>query len=187
MSSQLAEKARPISRAEYERMVDLGLFRNERVELWRGWIVQMSPQKSPHASAVERLNYIFVLALRPSRAAAVRVQLPLALSDHSEPEPDLAVVAPGDYKQAHPAAADVRLIIEVADSSLADDRGFKAEEYAAAGIPEYWIINLIDQLVEVHTRPIRQRYGNVVAIGRGQTLRPLSFPDLTVSTDELLG
>ena len=168
-------------------MVDSGLFHNERVELWRGWIVQTSPQKSPHASAVEHLNYIFVGALRPARRASVRVQLPLALSDSSEPEPDLTVVAPAEYKQAHPSATDVRLLIEVADSSLADDRGFKAEEYAAAGIPEYWVVNLIDELVEVHTRPIRDRYGNIVAVGRGQTLRPLAFPDLAVSTDEILG
>lgn len=168
-------------------MVAVGLFRGERVELWRGWIVQMGPQKSPHAAAVQRLNYIFVLALRPGKVAEVRVQLPLALSDNSEPEPDITVVAPGSYESAHPSASDVRLLIEVAESSLADDRGFKAEEYAGAGIPEYRIVNLIDGLVEVHTRPMHGRYGSVIAAGRGQTLRPVAFPELAVSTDEILG
>jgi Uma2 family endonuclease len=181
---QAAEKLRPITRAEYDRMVELGFFRNERVELWRGQIVQMSPQHSPHASAVYRIGKMLLSLLDLPGRATVRSQLPLALSDFSEPEPDVAVVSAGDYSDAHPNTA--LLLIEVADSSLADDRA-KAEDYAAAGVPEYWIVNLVDGLVEVHTNPMGRRYGSVIAHGPGQDLRPRSFPDLVLRTDEVLG
>ncbi len=142
-------------------MVDIGLFRDERVELWRGWIVKGSPPTSLVAYGIQRLSELLILALRPRALAEVRIQLPLALSDDSEPEPDVAITAPGDYKKAHPSASDVHLLMEVADTSLADDRGFKAEEYARAGIPEYWIVNVKDDLVEVHTRR-----GRGIGLGR---------------------
>lgn len=130
-------------------MGDAGLFEGERVELWKGVIVQESPHKSPHASAVQRLTELFLIALAPARRASVRVQLPLALSDDSEPEPDLAIVERGDYRDAHPSRA--LLVVEVSDSSLDDDRGFKAEAYAAAGVPEYWVVDVRARTIEIHT------------------------------------
>src|SRR5713101_802195 len=98
----LASRARPILRKEYERMIDAGLFRDERVELWRGVIVRMAPQYTPHASTVQALTQLLVVALVPSQRASVRVQLPILLSDDSEPEPDIAICAWGEYRDEHP-------------------------------------------------------------------------------------
>lgn len=131
-----------------------------------------------------RLTRLFVLACADGRAE-VRVQLPLALSEDSEPEPDLAIVAPGEYKDAHPTTA--LLVIEVADSSVDGDRGFKAPGFAAGGIPEYWIVNLRDDAVEVHLDPSGEQYRRIVPWRRGQTLQPEAFPDLRLSVDQMLG
>src|SRR5438477_12516626 len=98
-------------------MVEMGLFENEKVELLRGFIVRISPQKSRHAGAVQFLNHFFVQALVPSGWAAVRVRLPLAVGPDSEPEPDVALVPVGAYRDHHPDAAF--LVIEVAETSLA--------------------------------------------------------------------
>lgn len=166
-------------------MVDAGLFRGERVELWRGVIVEMSPQKSPHASAVQALTKAFVLALAPDERAEVRVQLPFALSDDSEPEPDIAAVPFSEYRDAHPDKAF--LIIEVADSSVDDDRGFKAREYAIAGVPEYWVVNIPDDVIEVHTDIVGGRYTRITPYRHGQTISPVAFADVSIRVDDVLG
>jgi Uma2 family endonuclease len=185
VAATLAEKARPITRADYDRMVDAGLFHEERVELWRGVIVEMSPQKSPHAAAVESLNPILVMALVASKRAKVRIQLPFALSDDSEPEPDVAVVPFEDHRRAHPHRAF--FIIEVADASLEDDRGWKAGEYASAGVPEYWVVNVRHDVIEVYTDIIAGRYTRVTPYRRGATISPAAFPDVVVKVDDVLG
>jgi Uma2 family endonuclease len=184
MSDSLASRARPIKRVEYERMVEAGLFRGERLELWKGVLVPMAPQYSPHASTVQALTHAFVVALVPARRASVRVQLPIALSDDSEPEPDVAIVPWGDYCDAHPTTA--HLIIEVAESSLKDDRGFKSEEYAKAGIPEYWIVNLQDRVVEVHRSPGRDNYRTQETKAIDARLSPLAFPDVDVAVSDII-
>ena len=130
-------------------MIEAGFFRDERVELIQGVVVEESPQNAPHAYAIQVLNRL--LMPRLVARADVRVQLPFAPGTHSLPEPDLAVVAIGDYKAAHPSAAI--LIIEVADASLKFDRQEKAELYARAGVPEYWVVNLADRVIERHTEP----------------------------------
>ncbi len=136
-------------RAEYERLVALGAFEDERVELLHGVLVDMSPNKPGHVSPIDRLTMILVPAL--VGRAIVRVQSPIAAGDESEPEPDLAVVPPGDYRQEHPAHA--LLVIEVALSSLNKDRHVKAPLYAASGFLEYWIVDVAGQAVEVHAAP----------------------------------
>lgn len=184
MTDSLASRARPIKRVEYERMVEAGLFQGERLELWKGVLVPMAPQYSPHASTVQALNHLFVLALVPSQRASVRVQLPIALSDDSEPEPDIAVVAWGDYYDAHPETA--HLIVEVAESSLRDDRGFKAVEYAKAGIVEYWIANVHDRVIEVHRKPGRDGYRERRVAGLAERVSPLAFPDVDLAVAEII-
>jgi Uma2 family endonuclease len=181
---QLADRIRPLRRVEYEQMVELGMFRNERVELLSGYIVQMSPQKSRHAGAVQSLNHIFVLGLVASGRASVRVQLPLAVGDDSEPEPDIALVPSGEYRDRHPDAAF--LVVEVAETSLREDRA-KAEIYAAGGIPEYWIADTEHGLVEAHTDIVGGVYTRVTPFRHGQTLAPTAFPDLAVRVDDILG
>src|SRR6185312_3665427 len=112
-----AEKVRPFLRVEYDRMVELGMFHGEKVELLHGRLVRMSPQGEAHVFSVTMLNEILMPALRGR--AKLRVQAPFGASDISEPEPDIAIVAPGQYLDGHPTAA--HLLIEVADSSLLDD------------------------------------------------------------------
>jgi len=180
----LADRVRPLRRVEYEQMVDMGLFRNERVELLRGYVVQMSPQKSRHGGAVQSLNHFFVLALVASRRASVRVQLPLAVGDDSEPEPDIALVPPEEYRDRHPDTAF--LVVEVAETSLKEDRA-KAEIYASGGIPEYWIADTVHGLVEVYTDIVDGVYARVTPFRHGQTLSPGAFPDLAIRVEDILG
>src|SRR5579884_1185208 len=132
----------------YEALVENGILDGERVELLGGAIVTMSPRRSAHATAVSLAEEVLRTFAGPGRY--VRVQLPLNLRGDSQPEPDLALVkgVARDYKDAHPAMAD--LVVEVADTSLATDQSVKASLYASAGIAEYWIINLQDNLLEVH-------------------------------------
>jgi Uma2 family endonuclease len=170
------ERLRSLRRAEYDKMVESGFFRNERVELLGGMLVEMSPQNPRHANAIQRLNDLLAPAL--AGRASVRVQLPLALTDDSEPEPDIAVVTPGTYRDAHPRTA--LLVAEVAGESLQKDRRFKADLYAAAGVPEYWVVNLRDDLIEVHLEPLAGTYTRVTPYASGEMVRPRAFPDVEV-------
>ncbi|HWO24803.1 MAG TPA: Uma2 family endonuclease [Kofleriaceae bacterium] len=175
------ELFRPLKRSEYDRMVELGLFQDERVELLRGVLVKMSPQYAPHASTIEKLTELLVMRLQGR--FRVRIQSPLALSDDSEPEPDVAIVPRGDYETEHPRTA--LLVIEVSDSSLQKDRG-KAEIYASAGIGEYWLVNLGARTVEVYSSPEGDRYAEAHTLREGATLRPTALPDVSIAVAEIL-
>jgi Uma2 family endonuclease len=163
-------------------MVDLGFFEGEPVELLYGVIVRTSPHGPPHDGTIQRLNTLLVPLLL-SRAE-VRIQSSFAALDSSQPEPDVAVVPAGDYDRAHPDEA--WLIIEVAHSSLETDRSVKAKLYAECGVPEYWIVNLVDGLVEVHTEIVRGAYTRVVPHRKGETIRLTRLPDLEVRVDQIL-
>lgn len=178
---RLAQRQRPIRRVEYERMVDTGLFKNERVELIRGTILRMSPQKPAHAVVVQILNRILMPAL--VGRADVRVQLPFAAGDDSMPEPDLAVVAVSRFGEPHPDRAF--LIVEVAESSLQDDRGEKAEVYATAGVAQYWVVNIPDRVIEVHSEPSGRAYAIVTPHCAGEKVAVAAFPDVVVDVADL--
>jgi Uma2 family endonuclease len=180
---QLAERRRPFRREEYERMIAAGFFRDERVELLRGFIVERSPQDAPHANVIEALTQLLLPPL--VGRASVRVQLPFAAGDDSLSEPDLAVVASDRSRNAHPDQAF--LIIEVADSSLKFDRQEKAELYAHAGVPEYWVVNVQSRIIERHSEPTGGRYARVTPFRSGETVQPLAFPDVAVRVDEVFG
>lgn len=165
-------------------MVEMGLFDNEKVELLKGFIVRMSPQKSRHAGAVQYLTHFLVQALVAAGRASVRVQLPLAVGTDSEPEPDIALVPVGAYRDHHPETAF--LVIEVAETSLAADRD-KAEVYSGGGIAEYWIVDTVHDLVEVRTDIVDGVYTRVTPYRRGQTLAPVSFPDVLLAVSDILG
>lgn len=175
------EGIRPLSRAEYDRLVDLGFFEDERVELLRGVLVRMSPQGAAHANAPAKLMKRLILAL--GERGVVRAHSPLSLGDWSEPEPDIAVVPSGDYSESHPTTA--LLVVEAADSSLRKDRRIKAELYAEHEIPEYWIVNLVEGVVEVHTMPASGRYTSVATHRAGEPLCLAAFPDVCVDVGEL--
>lgn len=175
------ELIRPLKRSEYDRLIGLGMFDDERIELIQGVLVKMSPQEAPHASTVQRLNEL--LMERRQGRFTLRIQLPLALSDVTEPEPDVAVVPLGEYETEHPHTA--LLIIEVADSTLKKDRR-KAAVYASAGIAEYWIVNLGARTVEVYASPEGDRYAESRTARTGETLRPLALPDVAIAVAEIL-
>ena len=138
-------------RVEYDRLVTLGLFEGEPIELIDGQLVVAEPQYPYHASGISAVDY-GLRAVLPE-GWIVRLQAPVSLDDESEPEPDLVVVPgrPSDYREAHPTRP--ALVIEVADSSLAFDRQQKGSLYARAGIADYWIVNLADRVLEVYRDP----------------------------------
>jgi Uma2 family endonuclease len=171
----------PMTRAEYEELARRGALEDARVELLYGRLVSMSPQGEPHTYSVSQLMTLLVRAL--GDRARVRVQAPFAAPDESEPEPDVAVVAPGDYLDGHPRIAF--LIIEVAETSLARDR-VKARLYGAAAVTEYWIVNLPEQVVEVHRQPGPEGYAAVSRHDRGEKLPLVAFEDVALGVDEVL-
>jgi Uma2 family endonuclease len=176
------ERVRPLQRTEYDRMVAQGLFEGEKLELLRGVLVAMTPQDPPHAAVVQRLTELFAAAV--GDRASVRIQLPLAISEDSEPGPDVAVVARGDYDDAHPTTA--LLVIEVAHTSLEKDRRLKGELYAASGIPEYWVVDIPHRRVEVHAEPASGHYDLVATVLPGEILRSRSLPGLEVAVSDIL-
>ncbi|HEX9295902.1 MAG TPA: Uma2 family endonuclease [Polyangiaceae bacterium] len=175
------ERFRPLRRVEYDKLIELGAFQDEKIELLEGVLVRMSPIGPPHSSAVQKLNAILTPTL--AARAAVRIQSPFAALDLSEPEPDVAVVPAGSYDQAHPDKA--YLIIEVADSSLTVDRGVKQRLYAMCGVPEYWIVNLIDRVLEVHTELSGGGYASIERYHAGQAVHPIHFPDVEVRVTDV--
>ena len=179
------------TRSEYERLVDVGLFRGDPVELIGGQLVVAEPQGSYHATALGAVDDALRAVLPPGWT--VRAQMPLALDDESAPEPDLCVVSGrrGDYRDSHPARP--ALIVEVADASLAFDRGPKASLYARAGIEDYWIVNLIDRVVEVYRRPEPDpsisygwRYGSKTTVAPSSVVIPLALPSIRIAVADLV-
>jgi len=180
------------TRKEYDELIKSGFFvEDEPIELLGGQLIVAEPKGSPHSTAVA----LTVEALRAAFGSGwlVRVQDPIALDAESEPEPDVAVV-PGralDYLAEHPACP--ALVVEVAESSLVFDRGHKGSLYARAGLADYWIVNLVDEVFEVYRGPALDRsaefgwrYLDVQALRPGATVAPLARPDVTVAVADLL-
>jgi Uma2 family endonuclease len=178
------------SKDEYYRLGDLGYFMGQKAELLGGAIMVTSPQKSPHFAALDRVADVFRQVLGP--AVWVRTQGPLDLGLVIEPEPDVSVVggSRADYK-AHPTTA--LLVVEVSDSTLAFDRRGKAGLYASGGIEDYWIVNLVDNQLEVRRNPLAdnsQPHGHafadtLVMIG-ADTVTPIAFPAVVIPVADLL-
>jgi Uma2 family endonuclease len=172
-----------LSLAEYDRMIEAGVFdqrRTRRLEFILGEIREMNPIGSRHEVTVDRLAEWSHESLS-SRQAWVRVQNSITLpSVESAPEPDIVWCARRDYSQSRPTADDVLLVIEVAETSLAFDRGEKADLYAAAGIADYWIVNLVDRAIEVRRTPEQGRYREVRTFAGNDAARPLAAPEATL-------
>ena len=185
-------RTRRWTRLEYERLVDTGIFRpGERLELLAGHLVVLELQGSLHATAVGLAEDSLRACFGPGWV--VRVQMPIALDDESEPEPDVAVV-PGtwrDYELAHPARPV--LLVEVAETSLDVDRGPKAGLYARAGVHDCWIVNLVDRVLEVRrepapspTAPSGWSYGTVSILEPGASVTTLARPGAPIEVAALL-
>jgi Uma2 family endonuclease len=171
------------TREQYERVVRIGGFEpGQRLELIEGEIVDMAPQNEPHAVALCLLNE----ALRRAYGDGyvIRVHSPLALDAGSAPEPDLAVVPgrPQGFLASHPSYAV--LLVEIADTTLAYDRSTKRVHYARNAIPEYWLVNLVQGVLEVYRNPQGSGYLDHRILGKGETLvpngaiRPVAVTDL---------
>ena len=178
-------------RVEYERLVDLGVFEGDPVELIGGQLIVAEPKGSPHATAVGMANDALRAVLPPGWI--VRVQDPLALDDESAPEPDIALVrgSRADYRHAHPARP--ALAIEVAQSSLSFDRQQKGSLYARAGVPDYWIVNLVDGVLEVYrdaapdaSAPYGWRYRSLETFLPPAVVTPLALPSSPIAVGALL-
>jgi Uma2 family endonuclease len=182
-----AKRAHLFTVADYHRMVAAGILgEDSRVELIRGQIVDMAPIGAPHLNMVIRLTRLLP-ALIGDRGV-LSVQNPIRLDDGSEPQPDVAVLRlrPEEYETAAPRAADVLLVIEVADTTLDEDRDVKAPLYAESEIPEYWIVNLVDRVVEVYRQPHNGLYLQTRRVGADGVLDLVTLPDAALPARELL-
>ncbi len=184
-------KTRRWTKAEYYRLGELGFFHGQRVELVEGKLMVHSPQKSLHAGIIELLTEVLPPLMPPRHK--LRIQLPLDLGQTSEPEPDCTIVLATSRQNlaGHPTSAV--LVIEVADSSLSYDRRRKGSLYARAGIQDYWIINLVDNRVEVYRDPIPDaaaryghRYASRVDLVPPATIAPLALPGVILAVASLL-
>jgi Uma2 family endonuclease len=190
MSDMAALEAlrRPITVEEYNKMGEAGIIgSDERVELLDGDVIVVPPQGPPHFSTVARMTRH--LMQRLGQRALVTSQLPIIVSDRSEPEPDIAVPAWRDdfYGSGIPRVPDVYAVVEVADSSLAMDRGKKLAIYAGAGVKEYWIINVRGAAIEVHRDPRGDGYDSLQTFRSGTTVSFAAFPDDRFTVEEFLG
>jgi Uma2 family endonuclease len=184
----MSVQAKRWTRAEYERMVELGLLvPDSHVQLIGGEILEMAPPGAPHSTAVGHVQDA-LHAIFQGTAFHVRVQQPILIGDHSVPEPDVAVVKGqrSDYRDAHPAASDVVLAVEVSDTSIELDRRRKARLYSRAGIPEYWVVEIQACIVEVFTRPDAAGYERRVTLHAGDTVSPTAKPDAQIAVASLL-
>ena len=177
-----------LSLVQYERMMEAGVFDGDllhRVELIQGEITQMNAMGVPHANAVTFLNK-WSNEVSANDVAMVRIQQPILLpSSNSAPEPDVAWVTVKKYVR-HPLPEDVLLLIEVADTTLHFDCGAKALLYAAAGIEDYWVVNLVDDTVEVFREPTKLGYKRRTPHARGTSVTPLAYPQLALQVSDVL-
>jgi len=172
-----------LSLAQYDRMIEHGVFDEEkqrRIEFIRGEIREMNPIGSMHEVVLDRLTEWSFENL-PKRAVWVRVQNSIGFAEfESAPEPDMAWVARRDYSEGRPAAADVLLVVEVAETSLSYDTGEKADLYAAAGIADYWVVNIPDRSIEVRRDPSGGRYRSLETFTGDDEVRPLAAPEIAL-------
>jgi len=178
---------------EYHHLIDIGFFHpDERLELINGYLVMMSPLNPPHAATTTLLMSAFYEQI--SGQCNIRIQQPIILrGPKSEPEPDIVLAKrrADFYARQHPQTEDILLVVEVSDATLRYDRTTKKRDYAATGITEYWIINLVNERIEVYRDPDssvagKADYNTKLTFTRGQMLAPLEFPDCQIEVSEVL-
>jgi Uma2 family endonuclease len=188
----ISAKTRRWTRLEYERLIDLGVFRpDERLELIAGWLTVREPQGGPHSMAMELVGDALRLAF--GRGWRVRAQLPVALDDESEPEPDCSVVAGTARKAIEPIPSRPALIVEIADTSLPFDRHFKGSMYARAQVQDYWIVNLVDRVLEVYRQPSAAaetpygwRYADIQRLAGAASIVPLALRRVHIAVADMI-
>lgn len=175
---------------EYDRMIEQGVFADrpdQRLELIYGEIRERSVSSPAHEDTIDLLSY-WSIDNTPRDQVRVRIQNSLGIpAFDSVPEPDVAWMKARNYRHRRPEPQDVLLVIEVAESSLAYDRGEKAELYAAARIKDYWIVNLIDHCIEVYRKPRGAAYRETTTYQVGQSVQPLAVPSVKLDVSYVLG
>jgi len=173
---------------EWDRMGEAGLFgEGARVELLDGEVIEMAPIGSAHAGCVNRLSRLLISLL--GELAVVAPQNPVVLNEISQPQPDVAVLAPRQdmYSRSHATPADILLLIEVADTSLAFDRDTKAPYYAACGVTETWIVDIEGERILVMRSPASSGYAKIRRLRRGHELDIEAMPGISIGVDDVLG
>ena len=170
---------------QYHQMIDAGVLANCAVELLQGEIIEMAPEGTPHAYYSNRSSKYLQRLL--GEQADVRAGHPITLPDHSEPQPDLAIVAPLDavYLEHHPYPEQVFWLIEYSDSSIATDLEPKRRIYAAAEIREYWVVNLKTKVLIVFRNPVAGDYQQRLEYRSG-LISPLAFPEVAIEVARLM-
>lgn len=169
---------------DYHQMIEKGILSGRRVELLRGEIVEMAPEREPHAvyssSAVEYLR------LKLGERATIREGHPITLPNDSEPEPDIAIVVPpiGQYLAHHPYVEDIYWVVEYSNTTLEKDLGEKKEAYAEAGIREYWVVDLQNSQLIVFRNPSSNQYLSEVKLTTG-FISPQDFPNLQLEVKKM--
>lgn len=172
---------------EYYRMADVNILKeDDRVELLDGQLMVKEPPGPPHVAHVTLLGQMFVRLL--GDRAIVSTQNPFRIDELNHPEPDIAVVKPRDdyYSTAHPGPEDALLLIEIAWSSAPGDRKIKAPLYARAGIPDFWLIDIPNQTLEVYRDPSPDGYRRFERLGREDAVAPLAFQDVEISVGDIV-
>ena len=173
---------------QYHKMVESGILsENDRVELIRGEVIEMSPIGLRHAAFVKRLNRLFYCKL--GDRVFVGVQDPVELDDTSEPQPDVVLLQPREdfYESSPPQSSNIFLLVEVADTTVQYDREVKIPLYVENNIAEVWLVDINGQFVEVYREPTSDTYQTVRKLEKGTRLSVLAFPDVTIIVDEVLG
>lgn len=171
---------------EYEEMIKAGiLVEDDRVELISGEIITMSPIGPRHVDSVAILSRLLTFAVPAD--VLVLVQSPIRLPDMTEPEPDIALVRFARYRRALPEPDEVFALIEVSDTTRDYDRNMKLPLYAAAGIPEAWLVDIAAERIERHTEPAADGYQLIRHFGRGTLVESVAIPTVTIPVDEILG
>jgi len=184
MAVEVEHLRRLFTADEFVRMAAAGVFReNERIELIHGEIVEMSPVGPGHGAAVACLNKRLTIGV--GDRAVVWIQSSARMALDSVPQPDLALLRPHSYRRAQPRPEDILLVVEVADTSLRYDRTDKLTLYAIAGIPEYWVVSVEGEWLEVYHSPEDHGYRESRRLHRDDTIAPLTFPDVVITTSEI--
>jgi Uma2 family endonuclease len=172
---------------EWRKLGEANIFPPEsRLELINGEIIEMAPIGPNHAGHLKRINSLLTILL--AGKAIVSIQDPLQLGDLSEPEPDFMLLKPNPdfYSSRHPVVDDVLLLVEVADSSLNFDQNQKLRLYAIHNIPEYWLLNLIDNCLEVYRKPKGEVFAEKTTLYRGDNITLSQLPKITIQISDIL-
>ncbi len=179
-------KPRLITVSEYDRMIEAGIYtENDRIELLNGEIIELMTKGPKHTSANSKIIRFFIRLF--DEKVIVRGQDPIRLDDFSQPEPDIVLANWDDkeYAENHPTPADILLVMEISDTTLAYDRDDKAKAYSRNGIRQYLLLNLQNETLEDYREPNADGYGAKRTYRKGDSLNLVAFPEIEIKFDDL--